>query len=162
MFDRKEAVDLITLQQRLKNKQQLEGVGGLAYLSSLPDAVPSAANLTYYLEIVREKFILRKMIGTCTDVVARVYEHEGEVDALLDEVERDILRISEARVEASENTIKELVNRAITTIEDFHQRQGKLIRDQRPVECGSRPAVAAIHECVEQQTFRGPVTARVL
>ncbi|MBI3849473.1 MAG: replicative DNA helicase [Verrucomicrobia bacterium] len=126
MYDQKEAVDLITLQQRLKDKQQLEQVGGLAYLSSLPDAVPSAANLSYYLDIVWEKFILRKMIQTCTDVVGRVYDHEGDVDELLDEVERDILHISEARVEASENTIKELVNRAITTIEDFHQRQGKL------------------------------------
>jgi replicative DNA helicase len=126
MYDHKEAVDLITLQQRLKDKQQLEQVGGLAYLSSLPDAVPSAANLSYYLDIVWEKFILRKMIQTCTDVVGRVYDHDGDVDELLDEVERDILHISEARVEASENTIKELVNRAITTIEDFHQRQGKL------------------------------------
>ncbi len=126
MYDQKEAVDLITLQQRLKDKQQLEPIGGLAYLSSLPDAVPSAANLSYYLDIVWEKFILRKMIQTCTDVVGRVYDHDGDVDELLDEVERDILHISEARVEASENTIKELVNRAITTIEDFHQRQGKL------------------------------------
>jgi replicative DNA helicase len=126
MYDQKEAVDLITLQQRLKDKQQLEQIGGLAYLSALPDAVPSAANLSYYLEIVWEKFILRKMIQTCTDVVGRVYDHDGDVDGLLDEVERDILHISEARVEASENTIKELVNRAITTIEDFHQRQGKL------------------------------------
>jgi len=126
MYDQKEAVDLITLQQRLKDKQQLEQIGGLAYLSSLPDAVPSAANLSYYLEIVWEKFILRKMIQTCTEVVGRVYDHDGNVDGLLDEVERDILHISEARVEASANTIKELVNRAITTIEDFHQRQGKL------------------------------------
>src|SRR6266513_2429220 len=126
MYDHKEAIDLITLQQRLKNRQQLDAVGGLAYLSSLPDAVPSAANLSYYLGIVREKFILRKMIQTCTDVVGRVYEHEGEVDALLDEVERDILHISESRVESSTNTIKELVHTAITTIENFHQRQGML------------------------------------
>jgi len=126
MYDQKQAIDLITLQQRLKDRQQLDAVGGLAYLSSLPDAVPSAANLAYYLGIVREKFILRKMIQTCTDVVGRVYEHEGEVDALLDEVERDILHISEARVEASTNTIKELVHSAISTIETFHQRQGML------------------------------------
>jgi replicative DNA helicase len=126
MFDAKEAIDLITLQQRLKDRQQLEAVGGLAYLSSLPDAVPSAANLEYYREIVREKFILRKMIQTCAEVVSRVYEHEGEVDALLDEVERDILHISEARVEATTNTIKQLVHQAITTIENFHQRQGML------------------------------------
>ena len=126
MYDQKHAIDLITLQQKLKDKQQLEAVGGLAYLSSLPDAVPSAANLSYYLEIVRDKFILRKMIHVCTDVVGRVFDHEGEVDSLLDEVERDILKISEARVEATSSSMKELVRQAITTIEDYHQRQGML------------------------------------
>ena len=126
MYDQKHAIDLITLQQKLKDKQQLEAVGGLAYLSSLPDAVPSAANLSYYLEIVRDKFILRKMIHVCTDVVGRVFDHEGEVDGLLDEVERDILKISEARVEATSSSMKELVRQAITTIEDYHQRQGML------------------------------------
>src|SRR5258708_9395604 len=93
MYDHKEAIDLIPLQQRLKDRHQLEAVGGLPYLSSLPDAVPSAANLGYYLSIVREKFILRKMIQTCTDVVGRVYEHEGEVHSLLDAFQRDILHI---------------------------------------------------------------------
>jgi replicative DNA helicase len=59
-------------------------------------------------------------------VVGRVYDYEGEVDALLDEVERDILRISESRVQTQTTTIKDLVKKAITTIEDFHQRQGML------------------------------------
>src|SRR5579871_5734587 len=126
MYDTRQAIDLITLQQRLKDKQLLEQVGGLAYLSTLPDAVPSAANLSYYIEIVKEKFFLRKMIHTCTDVVGRVYDYEGEVDALMDEVERDILKISESRVDQKSNTIKELVKKAITQIEDFHQRQGML------------------------------------
>src|SRR5436190_24352642 len=126
MYDHKEAIDLLTVQQRLKDKNQLESIGGLAYLSSLPDAVPSAANLPYYMDIVREKHLLRRMIQTCTGVVGQVYEHEGEVDALLDEVERDVLRISEERVESSTRTIKDLVNRAINTIEEFHQRQGML------------------------------------
>ncbi len=126
MYDRKEAVDLLTLQQRLKDTNQLEAVGGLAYLASLPDAVPSAANLSYYADIVREKHLLRRMIQTCMSVVGRVYEQEGEVDALLDEVERDVLKISEDRVEASSLNIKDLVRKAITTIEEFHQRQGML------------------------------------
>src|SRR2546427_10033210 len=126
MYDHKEAIDLLTVQQRLKDRTQLEAAGGLAYLASLPDAVPSAANLSYYVEIIREKHLLRRMIQTCTSVVGRVYEHEGEVDALLDEVERDVLRISEERVESSNKTIKELVKHAISTIEEFHQRQGML------------------------------------
>src|SRR2546427_6202859 len=126
MYDSREAIDVITLQQRLKNKQLLEEIGGISYLSSLADTVPSSANLSYYLDIVLEKYLLRKMIHTCTDVVSRVYDYEGEVDALMDEVERDILRISESRVQSHTSTIKELVKKAINTIEDFHQRQGVL------------------------------------
>ncbi|MDB6121901.1 MAG: dnaB [Pedosphaera sp.] len=126
MYDKREAIDLITLQQNLKDKARLEEVGGLAYISTLPDTVPSAANLSYYLEIVQEKYVLRKMIHTCTDVVNRVYGCEGEVDSLLDEVERDILRISETRAEGNTGKIKDLVKKAISTIEDYHQRQGML------------------------------------
>jgi replicative DNA helicase len=126
MYDHKEGIDLITLPQRLKDKNQLEGVGGLAYLLSLPEMVPSAANLLYYVDIVREKHLLRRMIQTCNSVVSQVYECEGEVEQLLDEVERDVLRISEERVDSQTMGIKQLVNKAITTIEDYHQRQGSL------------------------------------
>lgn len=97
MYDKRIPIDVITLQQRLKDKQLLEQVGGIAYLSQLQDAVPSAANLSYYLDIVREKYLLRRMIRTCTDVVGRVYDYEGEVDQLLDQVETEVLRINEER-----------------------------------------------------------------
>jgi len=126
MYDGKKPIDLITLQENLKLKNQLDSVGGIPYLSALPDAVPSAANLEYYIEIVREKYVLRKMIQTCTGVVGRVYEHEGKVDGLLDEVERDILKIAEDRIENNSVKMKDLVHRAINTIEDYHQRQGML------------------------------------
>jgi len=126
MYDSRIPIDVITLQQRLKDKQLLDQVGGIAYLSQLQDAVPSAANLSYYLDIVREKYLLRKMIQTCTDVVGRVYDYEGEVDALLDEVERDVLRISESRAQGGVATTKELVGKAIGTIENFFSRKGTL------------------------------------
>lgn len=126
MFDKREAIDLTILHQRLKDKRLLDGVGGLSYLASLPDAVPSPANLTYYLNIIQEKYLLRRMIRVCTEVVGRAYDYEGEVDELMDEIERDVLRISESRVQSDTSTIKDLVKRAITTIEDYHQRQGTL------------------------------------
>jgi replicative DNA helicase len=126
MYDAREAIDLITLQQRLKDRNLLEQVGGIAYLAALPDTVPSSANLSYYADIVQEKFLLRKMIHTCTDVVGRVYDFEGDADVLMDEVERDILQINEARVQSKTILIKELVHNAITTVENFHQRQGML------------------------------------
>jgi len=126
MFNSRQAIDVITVQQQLKDRQLLEQVGGIAYLSQLQDAVPSAANLSYYLEHVREKFLLRKMIQTCTGVVGRIYDYEGEVDMLLDEVEKDILRVNESRAQGSVMTTKDLVNKAIGTIENFFSRKGTL------------------------------------
>jgi replicative DNA helicase len=126
MYDAREAIDVITLQQKLKDKQLLEQIGGIAYLAQLQDSVPSAANLSYYLEIVQEKYLLRRMIATCTDVVGRVYDYEGEVETLLDEVEKEILRINESRAQTSTSSVKELVGKAIQTVENYFSRKGTL------------------------------------
>lgn len=126
MYDARQPIDLITLQQRLRDQNQLEAVGGFAYLNQLLDAVPSAANLAYYIEIVLEKHLLRRMLQTCTGVITRVYECEGDVPSLLDEVERDILHINEERERPETKGIKDLVNTAINTIEELYARQGML------------------------------------
>lgn len=126
MYDNREAIDIITVQQRLKDKQLLEEVGGIVYLSGLPETVPSSANLSYYLDIIQEKYLLRKAIHVCTEVVARIYDYEGEVDTLMDEIERDILSISESRSTGEITPIKELVRRANDLIEDCHLHQGTL------------------------------------
>lgn len=126
MYDAKQPIDLITLHQRLKDQGQLEAVGGLPYIVELQDSVPSAANIEYYLDIVREKHLLRRMVRTCTEVITDVYDYEGQVDALLDDVERKVLQINEERVEATSMGMKELVHKAINTIEEFHARQGAL------------------------------------
>ncbi len=122
-----ENIDLITLQARLRNQNQLESVGGVAYISSLVDAVPSAANLSYYLTIADEKYKLRQMIRTCTDVVSRAYEHEGEVDNLLNQVQADINAISkDSRVQ--DKTIKEIMTATLAKIQDSFENYGKGIR----------------------------------
>lgn len=126
MYDGNLPVDLITVPQRLKDAGQLEAVGGLSYLSGLMDAAPSAANLTYYLEIVREKHVLRRVLQTCTAAVARVQEHEGGVDELLDEIERDVLKISQDREDKKLRGVKDLVREAIDLIQKFHSRAGQL------------------------------------
>src|SRR5437667_62911 len=124
MFDQREPIDLVTLRQRLKDKKLLEEVGGIAYINSFRDLVPTPAHIGYYLNIVIDKWLLRKMVHVCTSVVSQVYEFEGEVDSLMDEVERDILRISESRVQGQTNTIKEVVKGGINTSEGYDQRQG--------------------------------------
>jgi replicative DNA helicase len=126
MYDQRQAIDIITLQQKLKDKGLLDQIGGISYLSQLQDAVPSAANLSYYLEFVLEKFLLRRMIQVCTEATSKVYDFEGEVDALLDEVERDVLKIAESRAQTSTSPVKDLVNKAIETVENYFSRKGVL------------------------------------
>ena len=126
MFNARAPIDLITVQQHLKDRQLLEQIGGIAYLSQLQDTVPSAANLSYYLDHVREKYVLRKLIQTCSGVVGRIYDFEGDVEELLDEVEKEILRVNESRAQGNVIPINTLVHDAIATIENFFGRNGQL------------------------------------
>jgi replicative DNA helicase len=120
-----QGVDLITLKQVLSDNNQLEAVGGIAYLSILMDGVPSAANLEYYFNIVWDKYLLRKTVRVCTEIVREAYEHEGEVERLIDEVESRIQQISEERAGEASRTMKELVHGAINRIEKYHSSEGK-------------------------------------
>jgi hypothetical protein len=77
LYDERVPVDLLTVQQRLKDAGQLEAVGGLGYLAGLPDAVPSEANLPYYLVILREKQALRELARTCGEIAEGIHLAEG-------------------------------------------------------------------------------------
>ena len=125
MFSEKIPVDLFTLQNELKTEQLLEQVGGLVYLSQLQD-VPSAANLPFYLEKVKEKYTLRRMIQTCSGVVGKIYDYEGDVEGLLDEVEKEVLSIAQSRETNESPNMSELVQTSIGNIEEMFRREGKL------------------------------------
>jgi replicative DNA helicase len=73
LTDRNQPVDLITLSNHLRDRKQLDAVGGAVYLSQLVDNVPSAANISHYARIVKEKSVLRSLIGTATEILNRTY-----------------------------------------------------------------------------------------
>lgn len=121
------AIDLILLQQKLSDKLMLEGVGGLVYLSSLPDATPSAANLGHYLDIVAEKHTLRRAITTCTEIASKAYSFDGDVDTLVGELTKDILALGQSsRQESSFWSATQLVPLSIDWAERCLENQGKL------------------------------------
>ena len=126
MYDQQKGIDNITVLQWLKDRGQLDGVGGLAYIASLPEAVPTAAGLDYYLDIVLEKYTLRKLIQTCTSIVGRVFENENDVPALVDEAERDILKIAEGQATDAARDARSLVLGAQNTIETLWKNKGAL------------------------------------
>ena len=125
LHERQQPVDVISVQQVLKDQQMLEQVGGLAYLNSLQDTVPSAGNVTYYADIVYEKWLLRRVITACTNTGGRAYEWEGDVRPLMDEVERDFTSLTENATAQTEKHIKQIMQGVIADMEENHYTRGK-------------------------------------
>ena len=123
LSDRAEPVDLITLSEYLKSRNELEAVGGTAYLASLADFVPTAANISYYARIVREKSILRSLISTATDIATRGYEEQGNVEEFLDAAEKVIFDISERKIKASFVAVGDMIKDTLKTVEKLYERK---------------------------------------
>jgi replicative DNA helicase len=119
-------LDMMTLIIRLKADGALEQCSGVEYLTVLQDAVPSAANIGYYLEIVREKWQLRQLVATCAELTGRVYEFSGKVDELMGSVERQILEVTGPAVKAKERHIKAVLPEVIDDLENYHKGKVQL------------------------------------
>jgi replicative DNA helicase len=117
-------IDLITFTQVLRDRNFLDAVGGPAFVTSLFTFVPTAANVAYYLAIVRDKYILREIISACTEGARRSYEEQEEVENLLDEVEQKIYAVGEDRFKGKMPTMKEQVMEAFEAIEKLYEQRG--------------------------------------
>lgn len=124
MWNEQKGIDLITFTQFLRDRQLLEIVGGAAAVTHLLTFVPTSANVEYDLEIVREKFILRSIIASCTKSIGRAYNDQDEVNGLLDDVEREIFSIGEERFKGKLVSMKDQVMEAIESIENLYERKG--------------------------------------
>src|SRR3954452_18861460 len=124
LWNANQAIDLITFTQFLRDRNILDTIGGAPFVTNLFTFVPTAANVGYYLEIVREKYILRQIISAATESVRRAYEEQDEVNALLDEVEAKILAVGEDRYKAQMLGMKEQVMGALESIEQLWERRG--------------------------------------
>jgi replicative DNA helicase len=123
LYDRNEPSDLITLSNILKSKNQLDQAGGASYLSSLADNVPSAANIDHYAKIVKEKSILRSLIGTATDILSKSYNPGTDIDTVLDEAESAIFDISENKIRPAFSSFKDIIKESVKTIEKLYERK---------------------------------------
>src|SRR5260370_11027182 len=119
-----QAIDLITFTQVLRDRTLLEGVGGAAFVTSLFTFVPTAANVQYYIDIVRDKYILRSIIPAATESVQRAYEEQDEVGNLLNDVEQKIFAVGEDRFKGQMLSMKDQVMEAIESIEKLYERKG--------------------------------------
>jgi len=123
LFEKSEPIDLITLTDYLKRKDSLEAVGGLSYLSSMVNMVPTAANIKYHSKIVREKSLLRGLLRSATDIAGKVHEENLDAEDLIDYAEKSVFEISDKRIKASFVTLKEVIKGSFEMIERLYDKK---------------------------------------
>jgi len=123
LYNANKAVDLITLADALRKDNSLDAIGGASYLTSLANAVPTAANINHYSGIVREKYILRTLINNSTKIITVCHESEGNIAEVVDTAERLIFEVSDRRNQGSYLHLKEIVKESIETIDKLYQNK---------------------------------------
>ena len=116
-------IDLVTVSDALSANNQLEEIGGLAFLSSLPDSVPVTTNLASYARIIREKAVLRRLLEAATDISERVLESEGSFRELLDFAEKSIFDISEFKASQAFTPVGKILESTFAHIQQLYERK---------------------------------------
>ncbi|NVM21485.1 MAG: replicative DNA helicase [Desulfobacterales bacterium] len=123
LFEQNEPADLVTLTNYLKEKGQLESVGGASYLAELVDTVPMAVNAAHYAKIVQEKATLRRLIEQAASITTRCFEDRGDVEDILDFAERSIFDISENKIRPSFFALSDILTDTYKAVEDAYENK---------------------------------------
>ena len=126
LYRRDEAADLVTVTEQLKKTDNLEKAGGIAFVTSLANAVPTAANLEYHARIVLEKAQLRNLINTATEIAGEAYEDTEEIGNLMDDAEKKILAVTGRGNSFDLTSIGDLVLDVFSKVEERSKHKNAL------------------------------------
>jgi len=128
LFERSEPIDILSVNKKLKDKNLLTEIGGSAYLTELINSVPTAAHVSYYAKLVRQKKMLRDLIHASAEITERVFDTSENPEDLLDDVEQKIFSISQKSRPSSFVPIKDELKAAYERIEKLHQGEKRGLR----------------------------------
>lgn len=124
---RDEPADPLTVTNELRRQGALARIGGAAYLHTLIASVPTAANATYYAQIVRERSILRRLVNAGTKIVQLGYaDAGGDVDQIVDQAQAEVFAVSERKAATDYVSMAEISETILDELEEIEERQGKL------------------------------------
>jgi replicative DNA helicase len=125
LFQRGQVIDPVTLREELQKTDELDSVGGYAYLSELLDAVPTAANIEYHARIVRERALLRRLIDASSHIIRDSYEPgERTVEQVLDEAEQRVFQVAQSHDRQGFVWIKKILYPTFEKIEQLQAAKG--------------------------------------
>ena len=125
-YNTRNTTDPIAVEEDLSRKGVLQEAGGREILLDLMESVVSAAGVVYHAEIVREKSVLRRLLGTCHEIARMSYENQMEAKDLLDEAERQIMEIARVDKSGETQSIGDVLQRTIDRIERLRERDGRI------------------------------------
>ncbi|HKJ86743.1 MAG TPA: DnaB-like helicase N-terminal domain-containing protein, partial [Spirochaetia bacterium] len=132
LWERSEAIDLITLTDALKSQGNLDAVGGPAYVSTLTSSVPTSANVEYYAKIVRETSVRRRLLKAANEMIAEAMREGVESREVVEEAERRIFEISEGQQTSGYKQAREIVKQTVEAIEKLYRTR----EDYTGIPCG--------------------------
>ena len=118
-----EAIDVLTVNSRLEMNNQLDDVGGVAYIAELASSVPTAANIGYYAKLVAEKAVLRRMISAATNIITQAKEQDEPVSQLLESAERQIMEVAENRTQSGFKEIGKVLTDSLDEIDKLSKQE---------------------------------------
>lgn len=119
-------IDMITVKNKLEEKQVFEQIGGIAFLASISTAAGSSVNIRHYAAIVEEKAVLRRLIQTAGNISQMSYEGKTDINTIMDTAEKSIFDIMQNRHSDQFHHIRDIVVDSIEKIEDIYHSKGKL------------------------------------
>ena len=123
LSEKGDAIDLVTLKEEMVRSGDLDGAGGVAYLSSLVEGVPRATNVPYYSRIVKDKAVLRNLISAANRISRAAFEQPEETQSVLDEAEKSIFEIAEDSLRSGFENVSSIVKTTFKTIDELSEKR---------------------------------------
>jgi replicative DNA helicase len=126
LFERREPIDIVTVAEALERSEDLEAIGGRAYLSSLSNETPTAVHAAQYARIVERKAVLRNLIGAAGRIAGIGYEDPAEIQEAIDRAEAELFAVSQKRIDAGFSPLKALLHDAYDRLDYLHAHRGEI------------------------------------
>jgi replicative DNA helicase len=126
LFERREPIDIVTVAETLERSDQLEGIGGRAYLSSLSSSTPTAVHAVQYARIVERKAVLRNLIGAAGRIAGIGYEDPAEIQEAIDRAEAELFAVSQKRIDSGFQKLDSLLHEAYDRLDYLHAHRGEI------------------------------------
>ncbi len=126
LYNKGAPIDLAVLSEELKTSKQLDEVGGYAYLTQISGRIPTTAQAGYFIEKVRELYLLRELIKVATGAVENCYTYQGGLEEFIDKVEQDIFKVTQDRISDGAKSMKEPTREAMNVITKMMMKKGEL------------------------------------